>query len=96
VRPRAYLPAVRASSCVERLARAMSEAAHAAGVPFDRTWSAALRGASHRAGYVAALSDTRDAWARAYHGEPRTRGEVAAGELVAWLLDAGEDVGVGA
>ncbi len=70
--------------------------AHAAGVPFDQAWRSALRGATHGAGYVAALGETRDAWRRAYRGEPPTRGEVAAGELVAWLLDAGEDVGVGA
>jgi len=55
-----------------------------------------LRGATHGAEYVAALDETRDAWERAYQGEPPTRGEVAAGELVAWLLDDGEDVGVGA
>ena len=68
--------------------------AHAAGVPFDRAWSTALRDATHGAPYVAALSETRDAWERAYHGDPPTQGEVAAGQLVAWLLDAGEDVGV--
>src|SRR3954467_5503890 len=95
VRPRAYLRAVRASSRVERLACAMTQA-HAAGVPFDRAWRSALRDATHRAPYVAALSETRDAWERACCGEPPTRGEVAAGELVAWLLDAGEDLGVGA
>ena len=69
--------------------------AHAAGVPFDRAWSTALRDATHGAPYVAALSKTRDAWARAYHGDPPTPGEVAAGQLVAWLLDDGEDLGVG-
>jgi hypothetical protein len=79
---------------VERLARAMARA-HAAGVPFDRAWSSALRGATHGAPYVAALSETRDAWERAYCGEPPTPAELAAGELLGWLLDAGDDVGVG-
>ncbi len=69
---------------------------HAAGVPFDRVWSASLRAASHGAPDLAVLGETRDAWKRAYDGEPPTRGEIAAGELVAWLLDDGEDVGVGA
>ena len=76
VRSRAHLPDVRTSSCVERLARAMAQA-HAAGVPFDRAWSSALRGATHGAPYLAALDETREAWKRAYHGEPPTRGEVA-------------------
>ena len=69
--------------------------AHAAGVPFDRAWSSAVRGATHGAPYLAALDETRDAWKRAYHGDPPTRAEHAAGELVAWLLDDGDGVGVG-
>ena len=67
--------------------------AHAAGVPFDQAWTRALREATHGARYVDALGETRDAWARAYRGDPPTRGEAAASELVAWLLDDGEDVG---
>ena len=67
--------------------------AHSAGVPFDQAWTTALHGAA----YVDGLGETRGAWRRAYRGEPPTRSEVAAGELVAWLLDDDrEDVGVGA
>ena len=55
-----------------------------------------LDGCGVRARYVVALSETRDAWKRAYHGDPPRRGDVAAGELVAWLVDDGEDLGVGA
>ena len=92
---RGYLPVVRASSCVERLASAMSQA-HAAGVPFDRAWSTALRDATHGAPYVAALSETRDAWTRAYHGDPPTPGEVAAGRASRVVAGRQDDLGVGA
>jgi hypothetical protein len=69
-----------------------ADAAH----PAQHDRAAAWTPPSPGARYVAALSETREAWRRAYCGEPPTRAEHAAGELVAWLLDAGEDVGVGA
>jgi hypothetical protein len=64
VRAPIFPPCVRA--CVDRLARAMVQA-HAAGIPFDRAWSSALRGATHGAAVPRRSKRTRDAWKRAYH-----------------------------
>lgn len=64
------------------------------GVPFDEAWTTAVRALrgdlSERDNglWGGALAGTRDAWRRAYSGEPATPADKAPGELIA-LLAAG-------
>jgi hypothetical protein len=67
------------------------ERARAAGAPFDEAWAAALRALPHS--YEGdtlrkVLPDTREAWARAWAGEPPTSGDLA---CVALLEPLAED-----
>ena len=62
----------------------------AAGVDFADAWSACLPPPlpdRQRVALRSALDATRDAWARAYLGEPADRGEVAVSILAPLLLD---------
>ena len=70
------------------------------GCAFDDAWSAAFpqsEATRESAPLREALSATRDAWARAYLGEPSERGEIAVSMLAPFLFDeAGEPVAAGA
>ena len=62
----------------------------AAGVAFDDAWRVCLpppRADRERVALRSALDETRDAWARAYLGQPAERGEVAVSILAPLLLD---------
>lgn len=65
-----------------------------AGVTFDDAWTVAFPRPApthERAPLRSALDETRDAWARAYLGEPAERGEVAAVAALGWVVGGSID-----
>jgi hypothetical protein len=80
---------------VQRLGFLLADARRA-GQPFDAAWSASLRAAKVNSREYTPVVATRESWRRAYERQPATASERAAAQLYGWLLDSGDDVGVGA
>jgi hypothetical protein len=61
-----------------------------AGEPFDVAWAAVVGALPRERGapsWPTALARTREAWRRAYEGEPAEPGELACAHLLALLAD---------